>query len=59
MKKIIAIILSFLILFVTFEPVYAYTQILDMLCDLGIEFYNDGKYAEALGEFRKALVMKG
>jgi len=57
MRRVIAAILSFFILFSAVEPVFAYTQILDMLYDLGVEFYNDGKYNEALSEFRKALTV--
>ncbi|MBL7070135.1 MAG: pilus assembly protein N-terminal domain-containing protein [Candidatus Omnitrophica bacterium] len=57
MRRIIALIISLFVLFSSVQPVYAYTQILDMLCDSGVEFYNDGKYNDAMGEFRRALVI--
>ncbi|GEM_PF-2293307 len=32
------------------------TTIDDFLCELGLKFYKRGNYAEALGEFKKALI---
>jgi hypothetical protein len=39
-------------------PLYAYTQVPAYLCELGIQFYNQGNYAQALHEFNKALMAR-
>jgi len=45
----------------TFSPLYAYTaynQIPEYLCDLGMKFYQQGRYNDALTEFKKVLVIQ-
>ena len=39
-------------------PAWAYSQIPDYLCDIGEQLYLGGKPQEALGEFRKALIVE-
>lgn len=53
-NKVIALILIFL--FVSSNCVYGYTRVPEFLCDLGIKLYQQGRYDEALHEFRKALI---
>lgn len=36
--------------------VFAYSQIAEFLCEIGIKLYQQGKYTEALHEFEKALI---
>lgn len=57
MKKILVIVVMFFLLFSWFSPVMAYTQVQEYLCDIGVKFYNQGRYAEALQEFKKVLVI--
>jgi len=57
MKKILIIVVIFFLLFSWFSPVMAYTQVQEYLCDIGVKFYNQGRYAEALQEFKKVLVI--
>lgn len=39
-------------------PAYGYSMMADFLCETGIEFYQKGRYDEALNEFQKALMVK-
>lgn len=58
MKKTFLIgtlIISFF-LFQSPTPVYPLNQISELLCELGIKLYRSGRYAEALHEFKKALI---
>jgi len=38
------------------QDALAYTQVSEYLCEIGIKFYRQGRYEEALHEFRKALI---
>lgn len=55
---------SLVILFITvflnslILPVYPYTQMPEFLCEIGIKFYQQGRYDEALYEFKKALLVQ-
>jgi hypothetical protein len=39
-------------------PAFAYTLIPEFLCDLGKQYYSDGRYTDAVQEFRKALILE-
>jgi len=39
-------------------PVFAAGQMPEFLCEIGIKFYNQGRYAEAMDEFKKALMLQ-
>ena len=58
MKKALLILVIFAFLNSLVSPLYAYTQIPVYLCEIGIKFYQQGKYADALHEFNKALMVK-
>ncbi len=36
---------------------FAYSQMPEFLCELGVNFYNQGRYSEAMHEFKKALII--
>lgn len=60
MKKPLALIIIFIFLSSNI-PAYGYTQygynqVPAYLCEIGIEYYNQGNYQEALHEFNKALL---
>jgi len=63
--KMRGLILAFLIvIFFIFcteaaEAGYGYSQVSQFLCEIGITFYKQGRYEEALHEFRKALIVEG
>ena len=38
-------------------PAFSYTEIPAYLCEIGIKYYNDGDYAQALHEFKKVLIL--
>jgi len=38
-------------------PAYASSMIPEFLCEIGIKFYNQGRYEDALHEFKKALIV--
>lgn len=44
--------------FVINKPTFGATLAVEYLCELGISFYNLGKYADALTEFNKALMVE-
>lgn len=58
MKKLLAI--SLVVFFMTgqFASVFANSVMSDMLCKLGIKFYQEGRYDEALVEFKKSLMVE-
>lgn len=58
MKKVFIFILVAVFLNIQVYPLYAYTQIPVYLCEIGIKFYHQGRYADALLEFNKALMIK-
>lgn len=59
MKKIFIILTVILFLHTSVPELFAYTSMIpEMLCDLGIKFYHQGRYEEALAEFKKALMLE-
>jgi hypothetical protein len=58
MKKITVAFLIIVFMLSPFKSVYpyAYSMVSEMLCELGIHFYQAGRYEEALHEFKKALI---
>lgn len=44
--------------FVYLPEGFAYSQCLEFLCEIGISFYRQGRYEEALHEFNKALLLQ-
>ena len=58
MKRLFIILLTILFLNSSLLPLYAYTQIPEYLCEIGMKFYQQGQYDEALGEFKKALMVQ-
>jgi tetratricopeptide (TPR) repeat protein len=38
-------------------PAYSYTEIPEYLCEIGIKYYNEGNYDQALREFKKVLII--
>jgi len=58
MKKVYLVFLI-LIFFTTSCPrSFGYSQIPEYLCEIGIKFYQQGRYEEALQEFKKALMVQ-
>lgn len=57
MKRILCVFISILII-LNYKPLFASSQIPAYLCELGIKFYQEGRYNDALTEFKKALVVK-
>ena len=56
MKKILIFFIIFNFLISQFDFVYA-SEILSYLCEIGLRFYQQGRYDEALEEFKKALLV--
>ncbi|MBI4707125.1 MAG: pilus assembly protein N-terminal domain-containing protein [Candidatus Omnitrophica bacterium] len=56
MKKTLLIGTLILSFFLFQSPLYALNQIPELLCELGVKLYRSGRYAEALHEFKKALI---
>lgn len=57
MKKFFATFLALVFFASSIPPIYASSAIPEMLCDLGIKLYQQGRYDEALHEFNKALMV--
>lgn len=57
-KKIFCLILALIFLGAQSRLLYGYLEIQQFLCEYGINFFNQGKYDEALLEFRKALLVQ-
>lgn len=57
MKRFLIIFTVISFLFSSIPPVYGYTQMPEYLCELGLNFYHQGRIPEALHEFRKALII--
>lgn len=57
-KKIFCLILAMIFLGAQSHPLYGYLEIQQFLCEYGISFFSQGKYDEALHEFRKALLVQ-
>ncbi|MFH1355370.1 MAG: pilus assembly protein N-terminal domain-containing protein, partial [Candidatus Omnitrophota bacterium] len=58
MKKTLVIIFTVCFLNSLIMPGYAYTGAVEYLCEIGLKYYNQGMYADALHEFNKALLVK-
>jgi hypothetical protein len=59
MKKVFIFIIIILFLHSPVSGLLASSSMIpEMLCDLGIKFYNQGRYEEAVGEFKKALIVE-
>lgn len=57
MKKFIIVFVITTFFFSLIPPVYGYKQIPAYLCEMGLEFYHQGKFPQAMNQFRKALVI--
>ncbi|MFH1458668.1 MAG: pilus assembly protein N-terminal domain-containing protein [Candidatus Omnitrophota bacterium] len=56
MRRIVSLILA-IVLLASWVPVsFGYSQIAEFLCEIGIKFFQQGRYDEALHEFEKALL---
>lgn len=51
-------IVYFFTLLLNYKPVFGGSAAADYICDNGIQEYNAGKYDEALGTFKKALLVE-
>lgn len=53
----ILLLTLFSAIFITYFtlPLYGYSQMPEYLCEIGIKFYQQGRYDEALNEFKKAI----
>ncbi|MFA5145643.1 MAG: SdrD B-like domain-containing protein [Candidatus Omnitrophota bacterium] len=58
MKKFSAILLVLIFFSSLVLPAYGYNLIPEYLCEIGIKFYQEGRYTEALEEFNKALLLE-
>jgi len=58
MKKILAFLLILIFSNSLIVPLYASSQIHEFLYEIGIKFYREGRYEEALHEFKKALMVQ-
>ncbi|MCX5701784.1 MAG: pilus assembly protein N-terminal domain-containing protein [Candidatus Omnitrophica bacterium] len=58
MKKVFIILLVVIFSNSFILPAYPYTRIPEYLCELGLKFYNEGNYEQALYEFKKALIAR-
>jgi hypothetical protein len=56
MRRSFVFILISVFLLANFFPAYAYTYLPDYLCQLGLQFYLEGRYDDALYQFRNALL---
>lgn len=59
LKILFFVICAWAVLFASWVPrAYAYSQIAEYLCEIGIKFFQQGRYDEALHEFKKALLAR-
>ncbi|MFH0827048.1 MAG: pilus assembly protein N-terminal domain-containing protein [Candidatus Omnitrophota bacterium] len=59
LKILFFIICAWAVLSASWVPcAFAYSQIAEYLCEIGIKFFQQGRYEEALHEFKKALLAK-
>jgi len=56
MRRFFVFILISVFLLANFFPAYAYTYLPDYLCQLGLQFYLEGRYDDALYQFKNALL---
>lgn len=57
MKKLISLGLMILLLSARISPAAAYVMAQEYLCEIGVKFYQQGRYEEAMREFKKALLV--
>jgi hypothetical protein len=57
-KRLISVFLIWVFLISFVSPGYGYSQIPEFLCEVGIKFYQRGRFEEALHEFKKALIIQ-
>jgi tetratricopeptide (TPR) repeat protein len=57
-QKIILVILAAIIFMSAAQLCFGYSQIPQYLCEIGINFFQQGRYEEALHEFKKALMVQ-
>ena len=57
MKKLFIILLILTFLTTSIPPTYASSMATAYLCETGLKFYRQGRYSEALHEFKKALLI--
>lgn len=57
LRKIILIILVSFLFLLLVRPGFCATQAIQYLCELGISFYQMGRYEDALQEFKKVLAL--
>lgn len=58
MKKLCSILLVLIFFSSSALPAYAYNFMPEYLCEIGVKFYHEGRYAEALQEFNKVLLIE-
>lgn len=57
-RNLISVILFFIFAVTLFiSPVFAASQAVDYLCEFGLTFYRQGRYDDALAEFKKVLLI--
>lgn len=56
-RKISLFFLVFSIV-LTIKPAFCFTSLTEYLCELGVSFYRQGRYEDALSEFKKALLLE-
>ena len=57
MQKNIFLPVIILVIFLFSNPIFAENTTVDAICDLGVEYYNQGRYEKALVEFNDALAL--
>ena len=58
LRRSLTLLIIFAFLISALPPLYAYSQMTEFLCEIGIKFYRQGRYEEAVTEFRKALMIQ-
>lgn len=58
MQKKINLFILFLFLSLLFTTLLSASQMLEFICDMGMEYYRQGRYDNALHEFKKALLIQ-
>ena len=57
-RKIAAFLVALLFLSIITKPAFAESNSASYLCEIGVTFYKQGRYEEALTEFKKALLVE-
>lgn len=58
MKRLLMISFAIIFLFSLIPDIYASSAMPKFLCEIGLKFYRQGRYDEALQEFKKALMVE-